>query len=275
MRSIKNLMNLNGRTALITGATGGIGKEIACTIAELGSNLILVDRISSNYDLIKKKILENCNVNIECIDCDLEDENSRNTLIRGIIKSNINLDILINNAAFVGESDLDGWAEDFSRQSLATWRRALEVNLTAPFHLSQAFTPLLMKSNNGSIINIASIYGVNAPDYSLYNGTNMGNPAAYSASKGGLIQLTRWLSTTVAPDIRVNSISPGGVWRNQPEKFVKRYKSKTPLGRMATEEDFKGIIAYLASDLSLYVTGQNFIIDGGWSVQTLIKFFLG
>jgi NAD(P)-dependent dehydrogenase (short-subunit alcohol dehydrogenase family) len=266
MRSIKNLMNLNGRTALITGATGGVGKEIAYSIAELGGNLILVDRIGSNYDLIKKKILENCNVNIECIDCDLEDENSRNTLIRGIIKSNINLDILINNAAFVGESNLEGWVEDFSRQSLATWRRALEVNLTAPFHLSQAFAPLLMKSNNGSIINIASIYGVNAPDYSLYKGTNMGNPAAYSASKGGLIQLTRWLSTTVAPDIRVNSISPGGVWRNQPEKFVKRYESKTPLERMATEEDFKGIIAYLASDLSLYVTGQNFIIDGGWSV---------
>jgi len=93
----------------------------------------------------------------------------------------------------------------------------------------------------------------------------MGNPAAYSASKGGLIQLTRWLATTIAPDIRVNCISPGGVWRNQPDEFVKRYEAKTPLRRMATEEDLKGIIAYLASDLSTYVTGQNIVVDGGWT----------
>jgi NAD(P)-dependent dehydrogenase (short-subunit alcohol dehydrogenase family) len=93
----------------------------------------------------------------------------------------------------------------------------------------------------------------------------MGNPAAYAASKGGLIQLTRWLATTIAPDVRVNVISPGGVYRNQPKKFVKRYVAKTPLGRMAIEEDFKGVIAYLASDLSAYVTGQNIIVDGGWT----------
>ena len=93
----------------------------------------------------------------------------------------------------------------------------------------------------------------------------MGNPAAYSVSKGVLIQLTRWLSTTIAPDVRVNTVSPGGVFRNQPEQFVSKYEERTPLGRMATEEDFKGIIAYLASDLSKYVTGQNINIDGGWS----------
>jgi NAD(P)-dependent dehydrogenase (short-subunit alcohol dehydrogenase family) len=125
---------------------------------------------------------------------------------------------------------------------------------------------MLKKSKAGSIINIASIYGAYAPDYSLYEGTSMGNPAGYSASKGGLIQLTRWLSTTVAPDICVNSISPGGIWRKQPEKFVKRYERRTPLARMATEEDFKGVIAYLISDMSAYVTGQNIVVDGGWSV---------
>lgn len=258
-------MSLKGRRALITGATGGIGQEIALTIAELGGDLLLVDRPSSDYGLVTQKIFDNWDVNIECIDCDLENEASRNYLIDKAIKSDKNLDILINNAAFVGESNLEGWVEDFDKQSLETWNRALEVNLTAPFHLSQAFTPLLRKNNNGSIINIASIYGMNAPDYSLYEGTNMGNPAGYSASKGGLIQLTSWLATTVSPDIRVNSISPGGVWRNQPSKFVERYESRTPLGRMATEEDFKGVVAYLASDLSAYVTGQNIVVDGGWT----------
>ena len=116
------------------------------------------------------------------------------------------------------------------------------------------------------IINLSSIYGILGPDYSLYKGTNMGNPAAYAASKGGVIQLTRWLSTTLSPKVRVNAISLGGVLRGQPEKFVRRYNTGTPLGRMATEEDFKGVIAYLASDLSKYMTGQNLVIDGGRSI---------
>ncbi len=93
----------------------------------------------------------------------------------------------------------------------------------------------------------------------------MGNPAAYAASKGGMVQLTRWLATVLAPDVRVNCISPGGVARGQPEPFVTRYVQRTPLKRMATEEDFKGAIAYLASDLSEYVTGENLLVDGGWT----------
>jgi NAD(P)-dependent dehydrogenase (short-subunit alcohol dehydrogenase family) len=94
----------------------------------------------------------------------------------------------------------------------------------------------------------------------------MSNPAAYGVSKGGLIQLTRWLATTIAPEVRVNAISPGGIFRNQPEAFVNRYAEKTPLGRMATEDDFRGAIAYLASDLSRYVTGQILSVEGGWGV---------
>lgn len=105
-----------------------------------------------------------------------------------------------------------------------------------------------------------------APDWSLYAGTTMGNPAAYGASKGGLIQFTRWLATTLAPAVRVNCISPGGIWRNQPDDFVARYATRTPLQRMGTEDDLRGAIAYLASDLSKYVTGQNLSVDGGWGV---------
>jgi NAD(P)-dependent dehydrogenase (short-subunit alcohol dehydrogenase family) len=115
-----------------------------------------------------------------------------------------------------------------------------------------------------NIINIGSIYGELGPDWSLYEGTSMANPAAYSASKGGLIQLTRWLATTLAPNIRVNAISPGGIFRNQPDVFVKRYEGRTPLARMATENDFRGAVAYLASDMSSYVTGKNMMVDGGW-----------
>ena len=116
------------------------------------------------------------------------------------------------------------------------------------------------------MINISSIYGQWGPDLSLYEGTKMANPAAYSASKGGLDQLTRWLACTLAPDIRVNAISPGGVARGQPISFVERYNARTPLGRMATEDDFRGAVAYLASDLSAYVSGQILSVDGGWGI---------
>ena len=175
------------------------------------------------------------------------------------------LNSLINNAAFTGSSDLDGWIDDFENQTLSTWNRAIEVNLTSCFHLCQGFANKLKKSKGGNIINIASIYGELGPDWRLYKDTKMGNPAAYASSKGGLIQLTKWLATTLAPHIRVNAITPGGIYRSQNPIFVERYISKTPMNRMATEEDFKGIISFLASDLSAYVTGQNIRVDGGWS----------
>ena len=146
-----------------------------------------------------------------------------------------------------------------------TWRRALEVNLTSAFALSQACQFLLEKSTSASIINIGSIYGFLGPDLSLYESTDMNNPAAYAASKGGLLQLTRWMATALAPKIRVNSISPGGISRGQPQAFVDRYVSRTPLKRMGREEDLQGAIIYLATDMSSWVTGQNLIVDGGWS----------
>jgi NAD(P)-dependent dehydrogenase (short-subunit alcohol dehydrogenase family) len=152
------------------------------------------------------------------------------------------------------------------QKTVETRLRALEVNLTDVFDLCQGLTPLIKVSEGANIINIASIYGLQGPDWSLYEGTNMSNPAAYGVSKGGLIQFTRWLSTTIGPQVRVNAISPGGIFRNQPELFVSRYSEKTPLGRMATEDDFRGTVAYLATDLSNYMTGQNISVDGGWGV---------
>jgi NAD(P)-dependent dehydrogenase (short-subunit alcohol dehydrogenase family) len=122
-----------------------------------------------------------------------------------------------------------------------------------------------MKNAMGAnIINIASIYGSYGPDWSLYKDTDMGNPAAYAATKGGLIQFTRWLATTISPAVRVNAISPGGVLRNQPKSFQNRYESRVPLARMASEQDFKGALAYLSCDLSAYVTGHILEVNGGW-----------
>jgi len=266
MSNFKKISSMSDRLTLITGAAGKIGQVMAESLAELGSNLILVDYPSSNFSSLESSIKRKSKVDLWSIECDLESEEDRNRLIELVKSDGRGLNCLINNAAFVGESDLKGWVTPFEEQTLDTWRRAIEVNLTTPFHLSQAFAPELQLGEGGNIINIASIYSELGPDWNLYKDTNMGNPAAYSASKGGLVQLTRWLATTLAPNIRVNSISPGGVFRNQPKVFVERYSVKTPLERMATEEDFIGVVAFLASDMSQYLTGQNLIVDGGWSI---------
>jgi NAD(P)-dependent dehydrogenase (short-subunit alcohol dehydrogenase family) len=264
LTTLSELMDMRGHRALITGATGYLGQAIAETLAEVGADLILVDRPGSNFIELEKRLINTWQVKAYSLVCDLEIENERKAMIATVKSDGLGLSCLVNNAAYVGSSNLQGWGVPFEEQTVETWRRAFEVNLTAVFHLSKSFAPELRQSLKGSIINIASIYGEYGPDWGLYEDTSMGNPAAYSASKGGLLQLTRWLATTIAPNVRVNAISPGGVYRNQPQKFVDRYIAKTPLRRMATEDDFRGAVAYLATGLSKYVTGQTLKVDGGW-----------
>ncbi|HWV40183.1 SDR family oxidoreductase [Pseudorhodoplanes sp.] len=261
-RSIKDLMDLSGRVAVVTGGAGHIGREICDTLAELGAAVVVVDRQGAKT--CADRVASDFSVKTLALDIDLSDEAATRSIAASVERRFGRCDILINNAAFVGTSNLIGWAVPFAEQSAETWRQAIEVNLTAVFALSQSLAPLL-SSRGGSIVNIASIYGNLGPDWRRYKGTVMGNPAAYAASKGGLIQLTRWLATTLSPQVRVNAISPGGVERAQPQAFADQYNAQTPLGRMAREEDFKGAIAFLASDASAYVTGQNLMVDGGYS----------
>jgi len=265
MKSIKELMDLSGRTALVTGGAGHIGMAMVDALAEMGATVIILDRDVVAINRVADSVVERFGVDAFGIVVDLEDESAVKKVPQELNQFGCKLDILVNNAAFCGTSSLEGWAVPFEEQSVDTWRRALEVNLTAVFGLTQACTSLLRESSHASVINVSSIYGVLGPDMSLYDGTEMGNPAAYAASKGGLVQLTRWLATTLGPDIRVNTISPGGLERGQPEVFQNRYAVRTPLKRMGTEEDFKGTTAFLASDLSSYMTGQNIMVDGGWS----------
>jgi len=177
-------MNLRGRRALITGATGCLGKMMADTLAELGADLVLVDRPKSDFETLCTTLTERWGVNVEHYFCDLELQEQRKELIALLKSEGKGLNILINNAAFVGTSDLQGWAVPFEEQTVETWRRALEVNLTAIFDLCQGLMSLLKAAEGASIINIASIYGVYGPDWSLYEGTSMSNPAAYGVSKG-------------------------------------------------------------------------------------------
>jgi NAD(P)-dependent dehydrogenase (short-subunit alcohol dehydrogenase family) len=256
---------LDGRTAVVTGGAGHLGRVFGETLVELGAHVVLVDRDDASLADAARQVGGAGRGTVAVRSCDLESGDERLALAAALDAAPGGVSVLVHNAAFVGTSGLAGWATPFESQSVETWRRALEVNLTAAFELTQALLPALRRAPGASVINVASIYGVLGPDWSLYEGTAMANPAAYAVSKGGLLQLTRWLATTLAPTVRVNAIVPGGIARGQPASFVERYAARTPLGRMATEDDFRGVLAFLASDASAYVTGQAVAIDGGWS----------
>lgn len=263
-RTLRQLMDMRGRRVLLTGGGGHLGRVVAEAYAELGSELVLIDRDGEAAETVAHDVSERWSVDCQALEYDLEEPGIATEILRRAAPDG-RLDVLVNAAAFVGTTDVPGWATSFEEQSADTWRRALEVNLTAPFTLVQAAAPMLRTAPaGGAVVNVSSIYGSAGPDEALYRGLEMGNPAAYAASKGGLEQLTRWLATTLAPEIRVNAIAPGGIERGQPEEFVQRYRRRTPLNRMATEEDLKGAFAYLGSGLSRYVTGQVLVVDGGW-----------
>lgn len=258
-------MNLNGRVALITGGAGHIGSVLCEALAELGASIVVLDSQGQSCTEVAARLHDQYGVETLPLMTDLSEEAQIRSVPELVLNRFQQLDILVNCAALVGTSGLEGWAVPFATQSAATWRLALEVNLIAPFLLTQIFAEALAASGDGSVINIGSIYGMVGPEMSLYENTKMGNPAAYAASKAGLLQLTRWLATVMAPRVRVNAVTLGGVWREQSQSFSSRYVARTPLERMATEEDMKGAVAYLASDLSSYVTGHNLVVDGGWT----------
>jgi len=266
MKSLRELADLRGRVAVVTGGAGHIGAVLSEALAELGCAIALLDLEQDATNKAAQDVRDKFGVETFALAIDLSDEQAVRSVSSQILNRFGRLDILVNCAAMVGTSDLKGWVTPFSEQSSEAWRLAIEINLTAPFVLTQACAEALSASGHGSVINIASIYGMAGPDMSLYENTGLGNPAAYAASKGGLLQLTRWLATVLAPSVRVNAVTAGGVWRNQAETFTERYAARTPLKRMATEEDLKGAVGYLASDLSSYVTGHNLVVDGGWTV---------
>ena len=266
MKTVRELSNLTGRVALITGGAGHVGSAAAAALAEMGAAVAILDLQESNCVAVANRIRDEFKVATLPISSDLAVESQVRGVCNRVTQSLGRLDILVNCAALVGTSDLKGWTTPFEQQDSTTWRLALEVNLTSAFVLVQSCTETLRKSGHASIINIASIYGLVGPDLAIYENTEMGNPAAYAVSKGGLLQLTRWLATVLSPSIRVNAVTLGGILRNQPASFQERYFARTPLRRLATEDEVKGAVAYLASDLSSYVTGHNLVVDGGWTI---------
>lgn len=265
MRSIQELSSLESRVALIVGGAGHIGRAAAEAVMQLGASSVILDLDSERCSRTAAELSTATGGRAIGLGCDLADEQATRAAVRHAVTLSGRLDIVVHCAAYVGTTPVAGWGAPFAQQTVAAWDAGLRVSLTSAFVIAQEAAPALAASGHGAIVLIGSIYGVVGPDMRLYADTAMANPAGYGAAKGGLLQLGRYLATTLAPTVRVNLLSPGGIERGQPEVFQERYIARTPLGRMATEEDMKGAVAYLASDLSGYVTGQNLVIDGGWT----------
>ncbi len=254
------------KNTLITGASGRLGREIALEFVKLNSNLILIDNHQKELSLLKNKLKKiNPKIKIDTFQCDFLITNSRNNLIKILKKKFKEINFIINNAGYTGlKKKNKSWIGKYYEQDIQTWNQALEVNLTSIFHLTKEIFKFQNNNNNYSVVNIGSIYSEKGPDLSLYKGTNLGSPAAYLASKGGLKLLTKWFASNIAPT-RVNMISPGGIYSSQPNKFVRKYLKKLLIKRMCKTEDVINLIIFLCSNKSKYITGQNIKVDGGYT----------
>ena len=253
--------SLEGRTAVVTGGAGPLGRVLADALATAGARIVVVDLDEGDCAKVAGALPGSEHVPLAA---DLLDPQGISRVV-DTVQGLGSCDVLVNNAAFTGTSGVPGYAVPFDEQTDDAFAMALALNLTAPFSLTRQLAALLRASGSGSVVNVSSIYGLVGPNMGLYEGTRMGNPAAYAASKGGIAQLTRYLSTVLAPQVRVNAFAPGGIARGQDDAFVDRYERLTPLGRMGTEDDFRGVVTWLASDASAYVTGQVVAVDGGWT----------
>ncbi|MGE4348920.1 MAG: SDR family oxidoreductase [Candidatus Berkiella sp.] len=255
---------MKNNVALITGGAGFIGSEVAHLLAQKGVQLVLLDKNQDRSRELARSLQSDYNIPVMTMCYDLLDKETF-IKVRNDIQSNFGkLDYLVNVAAFY--DDEPGFGCNFEFEGYDAWLKVFQVNAMAPFFLAQSLHSLLLESNAPSIVHVSSIYGTVGPDHSIYEGTEMTNPCSYSVSKAGLNQLTKWLSTVLAPKIRVNTVSPGGIERGQPQSFLESYYKKTPLKRMCRSEEVADAILFLLSEQSAYITGHNLMVDGGWTV---------
>lgn len=258
------LFDLSGIVAIITGATGQLGTAFAETIAELGGHVVVVSRTETDCVNLAARLTEEYQEAV-AVPTDITNPSDVTALVDEVRDEFGRLDVLVNNA-------YNGNLVPFEEMSVDQFWDGLDVALTGSFLTTRESIPLLREAG-GSIINIASIYGITGPDHGIYGDSGLNSPVHYGIAKSGLIQFSRWLATRYAADgIRSNALTPGGIYNAELEDrpdyesvFVRSYEERTPLGRMGTPTDLKGAMAYLASDASQWVTGQNLVIDGGWT----------
>lgn len=254
--------DLSGKVLIVTGGAGLIGEEICRAFAEHEGTVVVVVDINEDAG---RRLVDGINGEVKFYNTDITDESSVENLMESVLAAEERIDVLVNTPY----PRMEDYGNSYESVTVEGWRRNIDRHLTGYF-LALQKASLVMKdqSEGGSIINLGSIYGLQGPDFNLYEGLDMTNPVEYAAIKGGILNLTRYLASYLGQyGVRVNAVSPGGVRDDQDEVFVERYSRKTPLGRMATPEDVAGAVVYLASDAAAYVTGHNLVVDGGFTIQ--------
>jgi 2-deoxy-D-gluconate 3-dehydrogenase len=273
--SIQEKFDLTGRVAVVTGGPGLLGREFCRTLAEAGAAVVVADINGSAAAAVASDLLHQERRAIG-IQVDITNPESVRNLVTSTLTAFGRLDILVNSAALDPKVDPAalqnrttplGAFEDYP---LDAWQSALNVNLTGMFLVTQACVkPMLAQGKVGSIINICSTYGLNGPDQRIYikeGQPQTFKPVYYTVTKAGVLGFTKYLAAYYAgTQIRVNALTPGGVFNNHDDTFAHNYAAKTIVGRMANKDEMNGALLFLASDASSYMTGGNLIVDGGWT----------
>jgi 2-deoxy-D-gluconate 3-dehydrogenase len=271
MPEILEKFNLSGRVAVVTGGAGLLGSEFCRTLAEAGALVMAADLDGPGAARIAEGLKE-MGLKAQAVQVDVTNPASVQTMVEAAVYAGGRLDILVNSAALDPKFDPqhgEAHTNSFEVYSLESWNQALSVNLTGLFLCCQAAVRPMLAQGKGVIINICSTYGLVGPDQRIY--IKPGEPVRYkpvyySVTKAGVLGLTHYLSTYYAgKNIRVNALTPGGVYNDHDEIFLKAYSARTVMGRMAERDEMNGALLFLASDASSYMTGSNLVVDGGWT----------
>jgi NAD(P)-dependent dehydrogenase (short-subunit alcohol dehydrogenase family) len=253
-------LGLSDHVSVVTGGGGLIGSSISRGLADCGATVVIADPSDAGSELA-----DELGDHIHHIDTDVTDPNAVELLFETTVEEFGRIDSLVNTAY----PRNDQYGAKFEDVTFEGWNENVSLHLGSYFYTSKcAALKMQSQPEGGSIVNFGSIYGIEAPDFSVYDGTSMTSPVEYSAIKAGVINLTRYLASYLgAEGVRANTISPGGVFDDQNEQFVRQYEDQTPMGRMAMPKDIVGPVLFLVSDLSTFVTGQDIAVDGGWTIS--------
>jgi len=258
----KKLFSLEGKVAVVTGGTGHLGRSMAEGLAEMGAHVFITSREKAKALTIKNSFSGEIVDRIDAEELNILSLDSIKKCFDRIKNNSNKIDILVNNAGSIPSGNYENMSEK-------VWEDGMDGLINGVFRCTKEIIPIMEKNGEGSIINIASMYGVVSPDPSIYEESGFNSLPNYGASKAAIIQYTKYLSCHLGgKQIRVNSISPGPFPKEEIQKnikFINQLKKKVPMGRIGSPEELKGVVVFLASDASSYITGQNILVDGGWT----------
>lgn len=260
--NVMELFSLKGKVALITGGAGYLGSAISEGLAEAGANIIIASRDESRCKKLAERLSKGYNVCAIGMALDIRSMDSIRDCMRESNRKMGAIDILLNNAAFSGQGKIETMSPE-------DWLKGIDGTIHSVFRCTQAVVPYMEARKYGVIINISSMYGIVSPDPWIYGNSGYDNPPNYGAGKAAILQFTRYAACHLATKgIRVNAISPGPFPNPEVQEnqwFISNLKNKVPLGRIGQPYELKGAVVFLASEASSYITGQNIVVDGGWT----------